>query len=114
MLKSKKYFSTFIILTSLLLLFTTHTFASSLNSVNVENNNVDSNSVSTNSVSNATLPNESDLSLDTNPAANVQSLDRIDYTTSSFDFSNIINILLIAVGLVIILLAVAILIRLRK
>ena len=53
-------------------------------------------------------------SLNTNTSATVQSVEQFEDNTSSFDFTNIINILLLAVGLVIILLAVAILIRLKR
>lgn len=55
--------------------------------------------------------------LDTNTVTSIESIDNIDEynePTSSFGFSEVLNILLLAVGLVIILLAVAILIRLGK
>ena len=56
-------------------------------------------------------------SLDTNTVTSIESIDNIDEynePTSSFGVSEVLNILLLAVGLVIILLAVAILIRLGK
>ncbi len=56
-------------------------------------------------------------SLDTNTITSIESIDNIDEynePTSSFGFAEVLNILLLAVGLVIILLAVAILIRLGK
>ena len=56
----------------------------------------------------------SNTSLNTNTIASVQSVEQFEDNTASFDISNIINILLLAVGFVIILLAVAILIRLNK
>ena len=55
--------------------------------------------------------------LDTNTVTSIESIDNIDEynePTSSFGVSEVLNILLLAVGLVIILLAVAILIRLGK
>lgn len=55
--------------------------------------------------------------LDTNTATNIESINSIDEynePTSNFGVSQILNILLIAVGVVIILLAIAILIRLGK
>ena len=58
--------------------------------------------------------NSSTSSLDTNTSASVQSVEQFEDNTAKFDFVNIINILLLAVGLVIILLGVAILIRLSK
>lgn len=121
MLKLRKFIVLFI-----LLLFTLNikSFATTVNmNSSIENNPIADNTIDVNDdeiLENDDLILEDNETsnlvthLDTNTTANIQSLDRIDYTTSSFNASNIINILLIAVGLVIILLAIAILIRLRK
>ena len=113
MLKLGKYMILFI--TSIIILFycSSNIFATSVNTNDINTNIIDSESSNfqNNSRDNVTNPISS---LDTNTVANVESLDRIDYSTSSFDFTNIISILLLAVGLVIILLGVAILIRLNK
>ena len=92
-------------------IFKTSTLASNINmnlaqeqDINNENSNNDT--VNNNQMSNT--------SLNTNTIASVQSVEQFEDNTASFDISNIINILLLAVGLVIILLAVAILIRLNK
>ena len=108
--------------------FTVPTFASNIdmnlaqeqnviNRGNSINNNIsnefdinDTGDEDINSISNS-FPN---TSLDTNTVATVQSVEQFEDNTSSFDISTVINILLLAVGLVIILLAVAILIRLNK
>ena len=113
MLKLGKYITLFLISTILLLFFSSNIFATSVNTNVINTNYVDSESSNfqNNSRDNVTNPISA---LDTNTVANVESLDRIDYSTSSFDFTNIINVLLIAVGLVIILLAIAILIRLKR
>ena len=86
-----------------------------------EQNITDSRNNSSNNINNSADDNEqqpnsstSNTSLNTNTSATVQSVEQFEDNTSSFDISNIINILLLAVGLVIILLAVAILIRLKK
>lgn len=108
--------------------FTVPTFASNIdmnlaqeqnviNRGNSINNNIsnefdinDTGDEDINSISNSF----SNTSLDTNTVATVQSVEQFEDNTSSFDISTVINILLLAVGLVIILLAVAILIRLNK
>ena len=92
----------------------------SINDVDSSSNNTLENSVeTTNSTSSpSTNSNEevttNNTSLNTNTAATVQSVEQFEDNTASFDISNVINILLLAVGLVLILLAVAILIRLKK
>ena len=107
--------------------FTAKVFASSAN-MNLSNeanitdegnpgNNVRNNSSnnSTNNVSNSLSDSRtSSGSLDTNTATTVQSVDQFEDSSSSFGLPQILNILLLAVGFVIILLAVAILIRLGK
>ena len=113
MLKLGKYMISLFISIIILLFCTGNIFATSVNTNVINTNFVDSASSNfqNSSRDNVTAPISS---LDTNTVANVESLDRIDYNTSSFDFTNIINVLLIAVGLVIILLAIAILIRLKR
>ena len=113
MLKLGKYVISFFMSISLILFFTCNIFASSVNTNVIKTNIIDSEAsdIQNNIQDNAINPISS---LDTNTEANVESLDRVDYSTSTFDFTNIINVLLIAVGLVIILLAIAILIRLKK
>ena len=89
------------------------------------NSNTGSQTNSNNSINNDDIDDVDDVdddevlpmsnpSLDTNTVATVQSVEQFEDNTSSFDISSIINILLLAVGLVIILLAVAILIRLKR
>lgn len=75
------------------------------------------NIVNTNNASTSNLASaSSSASASTNGSSTatlVSSVDTNDHTSASLDLSNIINILLIAVGIVLILLAVAILIRLK-
>ncbi len=77
-------------------------------------NNETSTNSSTNSVTNSAVGTSANTVLNTNTVANVQTVEQFEDNTSSFNASNVINILLLAVGLVIILLGVAILIRLKK
>ncbi len=72
-----------------------------------DNDNPGNNLRNSNATSNLT-------ELDTNTVTSIESIDEYNEPTSSFGISEILNILLLAVGLVIILLAVAILIRLGK
>ena len=85
--------------------FTAKTFATDIN-MNLANESTISD--------NGNSRNNSTPTLDTNTVTNIESIDEYNEPTSSFDFSDILNILLLTVGLVIILLAVAILIRLGK
>lgn len=103
----------FIILYFLLfsIFFTLPTFASNINMNLAQEQNIADNSIN-NDISNQ--DSVSNTQLDTNTVATVQSVEQFEDNTSSFDITNIINILLLAVGLVIILLAVAILIRLKR
>ena len=87
------------------------TFASNVNMNLAQDQNVADNSIN-NNISNQ--DSFSNTPLDTNTVATVQSVEQFEDNTSSFDISSVINILLLAVGLVIILLAVAILIRLKR
>ena len=66
-----------------------------------------SNEVSDNSV-------ENPPTLNTNTQATVQSVEGFEDNTGGFDITNILSIFLLAVGFVLILLAIAILIRLGK
>lgn len=91
--------------------FVVPTFASNINMNLAQEQNVADNSIN-NDISNENYV--SNTSLDTNTVATVQSVEQFEDNTSSFDISSVINILLLAVGLVIILLAVAILIRLKR
>lgn len=120
MVNLKRFIIVILLLSIILTAFTVTSFATNINMnlaqeqnvINRQNsiNDTDSNSID-NETSNGTSSN---ASLDTNTVATVQSVEQFEDNTASFDISNIINILLLAVGLVIILLAVAILIRLKK
>lgn len=76
------------------------------------------NTVSNSNTSNTTSTNSNTASSSTknsvNTAAVVKSVNETDTTTAGLSMSEIINILLIAVGFILILLAVAILIRLKN
>ncbi len=91
--------------------FTTKTFATDINmNLATESNVTDEGNPGNNLRNNTnTTP-----TLNTNTVTNIESIDEYNEPTSNFGFSDILNILLLAVGLVIILLAVAILIRLGK
>ena len=73
------------------------------------NNTLETNSVETNNIDN--VDNTTLNSVSSNPSVVISS--REDSTSNELTTSDIINIILIAVGVVIILLAVAILIRCR-
>lgn len=77
------------------------------------NNNVVTNEISnTNTLANNTIGNPSSNS---NIAAEIQSVNNInDVGSSSIELNQILNIFLIAIGLILILLAIAILIRIKK
>ena len=93
--------------------FTAKTFATDINfNLANESNVTDEGNPGNNLRNTNTTP-----TLNTNTNTSVESIDSIDEynePTTSFGFTDILNILLLAVGLVIILLAVAILIRLGK
>lgn len=91
--------------------FTAKTFATDINFNLANESNVTDEGNPGNNLRNST---STAPTLDTNTITNVESIDEYNEPTSSFGFSDILNILLLAVGLVIILLAVAILIRLGK
>ena len=67
--------------------------------------------LSDNSVNN---PTSGTPTLNTNTQATVQSVEGFEDNTGGFDITNILSIFLLAVGFVLILLAIAILIRLGK
>ena len=94
MIKRLKLLIIFIVTFSLLFTFGTATFASSELNMNTSQ-----------AVSQASAENTSTV---------LQSVSENDETTAGISISDVINILLIAIGLVIILFAVAILIRLKN
>ncbi len=91
--------------------FTAKTFATDINFNLANESNVTDEGNPGNNLRNNTTTTPT---LDTNTVTNIESIDEYNEPTSSFGFTDILNILLLAVGLVIILLAVAILIRLGK
>ena len=95
--------------------FNVSSFATNINMNLAQDQNI-SNNINNSADDNEQESNSSvsNTSLNTNTSATVQSVEQFEDNTASFDISNVINILLLAVGLVIILLAVAILIRLKK
>lgn len=127
MLKLRRFLIIILIATLLFgfLLFVTNSYATSINmnlageanvtdEGNPGNNLRQSGNTTQNGNNTATNSASNTAGLNTNTSASVQSVEQFEDTTSSFDVTNILNILLLAVGLVLILLAVAILIRLRK
>lgn len=76
--------------------------------------NVYASGINMNAPVNSTGGANTSLSSGVNTSAVVTTVDSIEDTPSTFGFNEILNILLIAIGFVIILLAIAILIRLRK
>lgn len=97
-----------------------NSFASNINMNLAQEENVTDNGNPGNNIRNQTentntsVNNNQTGTLNTNTQATVQSVEEFQDNTGSFDFSGILNILLLAVGLVIILLGIAILIRLNK
>lgn len=86
----------------LFLLTTTLTYATDIN-MNLQENNVASNSISSNSISNSSTYTTTVSGQNTNNSSNSEEL----------GIGNILNILLIVVGVVLILLGIAILIRIH-
>lgn len=98
-----KVISVFLIIVSVLFI-NSHIFATSANNVNTNTANMVLNDVDGNTVSNSVTRTNSTI---------IQSVNSIDDTGSKTNVNIILNVMLIAVGFVLILLAVAILIRLR-
>lgn len=68
-----------------------------------------------NTVSGNTITNTNSIAANSNMSTNIESVSSInDVESSSMDISQILNIFLIAVGVILILLAIAILIRMKK
>ncbi len=94
-----------------MLIFSTVEASSQVN-MNLANNNASLNQTTANSSSTNNV--SSKTSSLTNTSAIITSVNELDDTSAGFGASEIFDILLIAVGFVIILLAIAILIRLKK
>ena len=89
------------------------TVANSMATNNVDTTNMVAGGSTGNTVSNSTTNTISGTNAETN--ANVQSVNNInDVNTSTLEINQILNIFLIAIGLILVLLEIAILIRLRK
>ena len=120
MLKLRKFLSIILLFSLVFTFFITRSaFATDINMNLAQEQNVTDNQNPGNNVRNETrnkneLTNTSTSPLNANTSASVQSVEQFEDNTAKFDFTNIISILLLAVGLVIILLGVAILIRLNK
>lgn len=124
MINLKRFIIVILLLSFILTIFSVTSFATNINMNLAQEQNVTSRQNTINDIENNTNVEDelsslinstsSNTTLNTNTVATVQTVEQFEDTTSGFDITNVINILLLAVGLVIILLAVAILIRLKK
>ena len=124
MINLRRFIILILLLSFILTIFSVTSFATNINMNLAQEQNVTSRQNTINDIENNTNVEDelsslinstsSNTTLNTNTVATVQTVEQFEDTTSGFDITNVINILLLAVGLVIILLAVAILIRLKK